>query len=102
MVTVTGYTARKNANGETFFVLNLLDGIEVHKSKSTGKNFLFAKRANMVCPFDDETCEQLIGTKIPGTIEKQPTQEYDYLVPGTSKRIKLSHTYVFIPDAKTE
>ena len=98
MVTITGYSSRKNSKGETFFVLNLLDGIEVHKSQSTGKTYLFAKRANMVCPFDDETCEQLIGTKIPGAIEKQSVAEYDYLIPGTSKRIKLSHTYVFNPE----
>jgi len=102
MVTVIDYKTRKKDNGETFNVLILQGGAEVNRSQSTGKNILSLRKASIITQLDDEACKGLIGSKLPGTIEKVPVEEYSYQIPGTEEIIKLKHSYEYNPDSSPE
>jgi hypothetical protein len=93
MVTIVGFQKRTNAKDQEFNVLVLQGGIELIKSSETGNYYASAKRATITCTFDERMCRQLIGSKLPGTVERVPCEEYDFSIPGTEEVVKLSHTY---------
>jgi hypothetical protein len=97
MVTIIGYKTRTKGNGESFNCLILQGGAEVHTSTTTGKHILNSRRASIVSSLDEEACKDLIGTKIPGTIEKVAVNEYPYQLPGTNEVVILKHTYEYSP-----
>lgn len=100
MVKIIGYQKRTKKDGESFFVLNLLGGVEVTTSQN-GKAYLSARKANMICPFDEETCKNVIGDKLPGTIEKQACTPYEYTIPQTGETVELDYSYVYNPTPST-
>jgi hypothetical protein len=97
MVTITDYKTRKKDNGESFNVLILQGGAEVHKSEVTGKNIVNSRKASVISSLDDESCKALIGTKLPGSIEKVAVPEYPFQVPGTNEVIILKHSFEYNP-----
>ncbi len=46
-------------------------------------------------------CKQLIGTKLPGKIEKVPCEEYEFAIPGTEEVVKLNHAYKYSAEPAT-
>src|SRR5690606_40684319 len=99
MVQIVDYkTYQKEDDGSVFHALVVQGGLEVVKSKSTAKNYFTAKTARVACTFNEETCKQLIGTELPGKIQKVETTPYDYLVPETGEMITLSHRYEYLSD----
>lgn len=98
MVKVINWQKRQKENGDSFNVLNLQGGIEMIKSAKSGKYYATAKKANLVCTFDDATCQALVGTDFPGSIHKEECEPYEYTVPNSGETIMLSHTYVYSPD----
>ena len=70
MVTITGLEKRKAADGKEFNVMSLQGGIEVAISKATGKPYLTARKTSIPCTFDDVLAKSLIGTTLPGEIER--------------------------------
>ncbi len=100
MIKITGYNKRTKTNGETFFTLSLLGGVEAGISKATGKAYLTARRCNMVSPFDEETCKSLIGSSLPGIIEKKECEPYQYTIPN-GETVELNYTYAYNPVSQT-
>lgn len=98
MVTIVNYKERLKDDGTSFFVLELQGGIEMTQSKTTGMFYATAKKAIISSTFDEVTCKGLIGTQIPGSIEKQECEPYEYVVQETGEEIILSHRWVFIPE----
>lgn len=96
MVTVVNYSKRSKANGETFFSLGLVGGLEAHVSQTSGKPYLTARKCSMISPFDEETCKSLIGSKLPGAINKVPCEPYNYKLPS-GETVELNFTYVYSP-----
>jgi hypothetical protein len=101
MVTITGLEKRKAADGKEFNVLNLLGSIEVVVSKETGKPYLTARRTSIPCTFDEVMAKTLIGQTLPGEIERMEVDEYEFVVPGTKKKIKLTHSYRYSAEPAT-
>jgi hypothetical protein len=101
MVTITGLEKRKSADGKEFNVLNLFGSIEVAISKATGKPYLTARKTSIPCTFDEAMARNLIGQTLPGEIEKMEVDEYEFVVPGTKKKIKLSHSYRYSAEPAT-
>ena len=95
MVTIVGFQKRTNAEDQEFNVLVLQGGIELIKSSETGNYYASAKRATITCTFDERMCRQLIGSKLPGTVERVPCEEYDFSIPDTEEVVKLSHTFKY-------
>lgn len=98
MVTITGYEARKNDAGETFFVLKLQGEIEMVRSQETGKLYATARQATISSTFDEATCKRLVGTELPGAIRREETEPYEYTIPETGETITLRHTWAYDPE----
>jgi hypothetical protein len=96
-VTIVGIKACQNQEGNSFIALELQGEPIVSQSATTGKFYITAKRASMPSTFDEVTANGLIGTQIPGRIEKSACPEYDYTVPETGELIRLSHRWEFVP-----
>lgn len=107
MVRIVNYQKRTTEQGKDFFTLELQGGVEVVKSKETGKSYLTARKASMSCTFDEITCQSLIGTELPGSIKKVECDEYSYTIKDTGEVITLTHRYeyledgVFVPEKET-
>ncbi|SMC81257.1 hypothetical protein [Moheibacter sediminis] len=98
MVTIVNYKERLKDDETSFFVLELQGGIEMTQSKATGMFYATAKKAIIPSTFDEVTCKGLIGTQIPGSIEKQECEPYEYVVQETGEEIILSHRWVYLPE----
>lgn len=98
MVSVIDYKERKKDDGESFFVLELQGGIEMVKSKQTGKFYATAKKAFIPSTFDEHTCMNLIGSQMPGQIIKEQCEPYDYVIKETGEEITLHHSWVYAPE----
>ena len=69
------------------------------KSLKTGKFYATARKANLVCTFNDATCEALVTKELSGTIEKVECEAYEYTIPSSGEVIVLNYNYVFNPAA---
>jgi len=101
MVTIVGFQKRTNAEDQEFHVLVLQGGIELIKSSETGNYYASAKRATITCTFDERMCRQLIGTKLPGNVERVDCEPYEWSVPGGEEKLQLSHTFKYNPEPAT-
>ena len=98
MVTITNYHVRKSATGKIFITLEIHGGIEMIQSQQTGKFYATAKKCSIPSTFDESTAKMLIGTQMPGTIERVECDPYDYTVQQTGEVISLAHTYLYQPE----
>ena len=98
MVTIIGTEKRTSADGRKFNVFVLQGGIDVVKSKTTGKSYITTHKVSMVCTLDDVSAKQQIGTKLPGTIQKVACDPYDFKVPQTGEMVKLDYTFQYNPE----
>ncbi len=101
MVQVIDYKARTNAAGDQFFALIVQGGIELVQSGATGNFYATAKKASIVSTFNEATCQKLIGTELPGTVERISSPEYEWTVPGTGETVVLNYTYRYSPEPST-
>ncbi|MFN8296361.1 MAG: hypothetical protein U0T69_09215 [Chitinophagales bacterium] len=97
MVKVIDYQLRKAEDGREFCTLTVQGGIEMVQSQETGSFYATAKKANITCTFNEETCKMIIGQELQGSIHKVECEPYDYVVPSTAEVIQLTHKYVYSP-----
>ena len=97
MVTIIDYTKRQNAEGKEFFTLNLMGGVELVKSTKTGNHYATAWKSSISCTFNEDVCKSLIGSKLPGTVQKIECEAYEYALPSTGEIVMLTHKYLFNP-----
>jgi len=98
MVTIINYKERQREDGTSFFVLEVQGGIEMIKSAKTGLYYASAKRATVSSTFDELTCQALIGTQMPGGINKVACDPYEYTVQESGEIITLSHRNTYQPE----
>jgi len=96
MVTIVDYKKFQKEDETDFFVLVVQGGLEVVKSKETGKSYFTARKARVPCTFDEVMCKASIGTELEGSIKKVETEPYDYTSPDTGEIMTLSHRYQFV------
>lgn len=101
MVKIIDYAVRTNRLGEPFCVLILQGGIELVKSQETGLFYVTDKRTSIASTLDEESCKEVIGQKLPGTIQKVQCDPYEYTVEKTGEVIELSHRWVFVKEGET-
>ncbi len=102
MVTIINFKERNKEDGTSFFVLELQGGIELVQSQKTKQFYATAKKAYISSTFDELTCKALIGTQMPGSIEKEECEPYEYTVQETGEIITLSHRYQYVQEAKVK
>ena len=95
MVTITKLEKRKNRKDEGFNVLILQGNVEVAISKTTGRPYLTARKTSIPVTFDEKLAEKMVGHELPGTIERIETEEYEFTIPGTKQKVKLSHRWQY-------
>lgn len=101
MVRIVNYQQRQTESGKVFFVLEIQGGIEMIKSQETGKFYVTARKALMPSTFDEQTCKALIGSEIPGAVEKVACAPYEYVIKDTGEVITLSHRFEYVEESKS-
>ena len=101
MVRIINYQKRTTEQGKEFFVLELQGGIEMVKSKETGQFYITARKASISSTFDEVTCQALIGTELPGKVEKIECDSYEYTIKDTGEIITLHHRFEYLEDTAT-
>ena len=98
MVTIVSYSPRLNLKGDEFFVLILQGGIEFKKSQTSDLHYATAMRCYVPSTFDEQTCESMLGQKLPGKIVRKPCEPFRHLDKNTGEEIEISHRYVYLPE----
>lgn len=101
MVRIINFSERTSEDGKSFFTLEVQGGIEMVKSNSTNKFYATARKTSITTTFDEATCQALIGTELPGKVEKQDCDAYEYTIKDTGEVIELSHQFVYVPEEIT-
>ena len=101
MVTIVDFVKRTNKEGIAFNSLILQGGIELVKSRETGRYYATAKKTSITSTFDDATCQNLIGTQIPGSIQRVESEPYPMLVKNTGEVITLTHRWMYLKEGDT-
>lgn len=100
MVTIINFKERNKEDGTSFFVLEVQGGIELVQSQKTKQFYATAKKAYIPSTFDEITCTALIGTQMPGEIEKVDCDPFEYTVQETGEVITLNHRYQYVQEQK--
>lgn len=98
MVKIIGQKLSENNEGKPFVSLKLQGGVEAVQSQKTGRMYLTAKSCYIASTFDQATAESLMGTTLPGVIERVPSEAYDYTIKDTGEVITLVHRYEYFPE----
>jgi len=98
MVTITNFKERQREDGTSFFVLEIQGGIEMVRSQQTGNFYATAKKATLPSTFDEATCKGLIGTQMPGSVQKVECEPYEYTVKETGEVLLLNHRYTYVQE----
>ena len=101
MVTIVDYKKHQREYGEAFYTLEVQGGIELVKSKETGRNYFTARSAKVSCTFNEMTCKALIGTQISGSIKKVEVEPYEYVDPQTAETMQLNHRYEYLSEEES-
>jgi len=103
MVKIIDAQTRVNSKTkEEYNVIVLLGDVQVLNSKSSGKFYLTAKRVTLPTTLDQNQAKELVGTTLPGVIEKVDCPEYEIKMPNSNKKVKITHTFQYSPAAAGE
>ena len=100
MVTISDYRVNVNSEGKSFCSLILQGDVELVKSKTTSRFYATARKTSITSTFDENTCRQLIGKTIKGSIVKVDCDEYDYIIPESGEVIRLNYNYCYVADSE--
>lgn len=102
MVRIVNYQKRTTEEGKDFFVLEIQSGISMVKSKETGKFYATSNKASISSTFDELTCQALIGTELPGKVQKVNCEPYSYTIKDTDEVITLTHKFEYVDEAENQ
>jgi len=100
MVTISDYRVNVNSEGKSFCSLILQGDVELVKSKTTNRFYATARKTSITSTFDENTCRQLIGKTIKGSIVKVDCDDYDYIIPESGEVIRLNYNYSYVADSE--
>ncbi len=100
MVTISNYRVNVNSEGKSFCSLILQGDVELVKSKTTSRFYATARKTSITSTFDENTCRQLIGKTIKGSIVKVDCDDYDYIIPESGEVIRLNYNYSYVADSE--
>jgi len=96
MVRVAGAHQRTNEKGD-YVSLELQGEIVMVQSQKTGRFYATNKRCFIFSTFDMKTAESVIGSTMPGSIERVNCEPYEYTIKETGEVVTLAHTYGYVP-----
>lgn len=98
MLTITDYKIAESKQGKEFVSLTLTGGLEFVQSQETGNFYAKGMKCRIPSTLDETSAKALLGTQVPGRIERIGCESYDYTIKETGEVIKLAHTYVYLPE----
>jgi hypothetical protein len=101
MVKIIDFVKRQNKDGEEFNALIIQGGLEMVKSNQTGRYYATAKKASVTSTLDDLTCKELIGEKIPGSVQKVECEPYEFTLKETGEVVTLNHRWMYLKEGET-
>jgi len=101
MVTIVDFVKRQNKEGKEFNALVLQGGIELVRSKESGNYYATSKKASITSTLDDATCQNLIGSQIPGSVQRIETDPYEFVNKETGEVLTLTHRWVYLKEGET-
>lgn len=102
MVKIISYRLSQNAEGKEFVMLKLQGGVEAIQSQQTGRFYLTAKTCFINSTFDQSTAEALIGSELPGSVERVSCDPYEYTIKETGEVVTLLHRFEYVPEKKSQ
>jgi hypothetical protein len=94
MVKIISVEERFTKKGD-FKVIVLQGKVEVAISQTTGRPYLTARKTSIPFTFSEEFAQSLVGTELPGNIDRVECEEYEFQVPGTKKKLKFTHRFQY-------
>jgi hypothetical protein len=101
MVTIVDFVKRTNKEGKEFNSLILQGGLEMIKSNQTGRYYATAKKASVTSTLDDLTCKELIGQKIPGSVQRVECEPYEFVLKDTGEVLVSTHRWIYLKEGET-
>lgn len=101
MVKIVDYKPRQSKDGEQFFALIIEGGLEMVKSRQTGRYYATSKKASVTSTFDELTCKELIGERIAGSVQKVECEPYEMTIKDTGELVTLNHRWIFLKEGET-
>ena len=101
MVTVVDYAIRQRKDGSEFFVLILQGGLSLVQSRNTGNYYATVKRCSIPSTFDEETAKAMVGKQVPGSIQRQSCEEYEFVAQNTGEVVTLDYRWAYVPEGET-
>ena len=98
MVRIIEYKTIAGEDDKDFNMLVLQGGVEPMLSQKTGRTYLTMRKASISTTFDEATCKSLIGTELPGNIQKVSCEPYEYSVVETSEVLTLDYRWQYIDE----
>lgn len=98
MIQVIDYKECVSKEGNIFHALLVQGGLSVAISKETGNPYLTANKMLLSTTFNQQVCQSLIGTSLPGDILKVPCPEYVYQNKETGELVTLSHKCQYVAE----
>lgn len=98
MVTIVDVAKTIKKDGSTMISIVVQGGMEPVVSNTSGRVYMTARKTRIPCTFTYEAAKAMIGQTMPGTIRRVECEPYSVVIPGTGKKVKLNHTYVYDPN----
>ena len=95
MVSVNNYVLRNRKDGTTFVALELVGGLEMIKSNTTGNYYATMKKSSVPSTFDEDTAKLFVGSQLPGQIVKIECDPYEFVNKRTGELMMLNYTYAY-------
>jgi hypothetical protein len=92
----------ESTSGKSFVSLKIQGGVEAVQSQQTGKMYLTFRTCLLPTTFSEEVAKSLIGSQLPGAVQRVACEPYEYVVKDTGEVIMLSHKYEYVPTEATE
>lgn len=96
MVTITGFSTRQSASGNTNLFLHLESDLIPKASKASGRTYFITKKAKVLAAIDEELAQQLVGHILPGTIAREEVDPYEVTDFYTGESKMLHHRNMYI------
>lgn len=97
MVKVNSFAKRNTLDGRTFIALELVGGLEMVQSATTGKFYATVRKCSIPATFDEDVATALVGTTMPGDIVRIQSDPYEYTIKATGEVVTLQHTFGYQP-----
>ncbi len=101
MVQIIGFESRRNKEGEEFHVLVLAGGLEMVKSRTTGRFYATNKQCTVSCTMDKEQCKAVVGQQLPGSIRRVKCDPYEMIDESSGEIITREHRWEYAQESES-